>query len=935
MIRLSYCCTVLFVFITFIAKPQYYLNGQSPFNTKWQIIETANFKVIFPQQINHYGVELVNNLETIYQTGGLTLNHSPRQIPVIVHNRTAFSNGEVAWAPRRMNLYVVPLQDNYFQPFKQHLAIHEFRHVAQVDKLNKSTTRFLYYLLGEQAIGAVLGWHVPLWFLEGDAVYYETASSKAGRGRIPDFTMKLNAQLTNHGIFSYQKAVFGSYKHVVPNHYELGYNLVSLARLKYGTNLWDKVLTNVAAKPFNINAFSKGIKRNTGLNEKKLYKQLISNYADSVIAQQQLYSYTNETLLTKKQIFPVSYFAPYKNGQNIYALKTSFKKIPCFVKIDSTGNEKVIFEPGVMLNNTYSFNYPFIVFNEHKNTRWGNVTFNNIVLHNVENGTTRYLVKKQRIYSSKLSTDNKKIVSVEVNGSLQWFLTVRQAVDGNLLQSFGFDTLQPVQPVFNNNADTVAFIAIGNNGKSLGLLCLKNGQINWVLHNVLNDIQYPNYYDGYLTITAIYNNITNVLKYCIANRQWFAITNTKYGAGESYIYNDTIIYSSYCPTGYNIVKTCINQKNIKPISFDTIYSAIIANQIMSNEQQVVFKSSANLKNYTPQKYSRVKNILNLHSWAPFSVNVDNIGIYPGLSVMSQDALSNSVIEAGYRYNIVDNWREFYGKFDYRGFYPLLSIKAARVLRTGTFITNNTNYNTQWIEKSVDMVVTLPLVFDKGKWYKTLQPRVSYSLINTNNTSNSEHKINEQIVHSFFYSIYYHNLKRTAKCDLQSRWGQVINLVYAHTPFNIMQYGNLLGASVNLYLPGVFTNNGIKIYCAWQQKNMGSKMYYNDFVQYPFGYLQYINNRIFALNGNYLMPLLYPDIDILNFAYIMRLKTNIYYQFANIKYGQNAYNLQSFGTDITADCHFLRFVFPVETGLRYARMLTNNKNFFQFLFSVKF
>jgi len=95
-----------------------------------------------------------------------------------------------------------------------------------MQKLKQGTTNVLYYMFGDQAIGAIMGIFLPFWFIEGDAVYSETIFSKSGRGRSPDFTMDLKAQVLDKKIYPYDKALYGSFRDYVPDHYTLGYELV-------------------------------------------------------------------------------------------------------------------------------------------------------------------------------------------------------------------------------------------------------------------------------------------------------------------------------------------------------------------------------------------------------------------------------------------------------------------------------------------------------------------------------------------------------------------------------------------------------------------------------------------------------------------------------------------------------------------------------------
>jgi hypothetical protein len=109
-----------------------------------------------------------------------------------------------------------------------------------MDMLNKGFTRGLSWLFGEQATAIVSGLFVPMWFMEGDAVCTETAISHSGRGRIPSFEMEIRSQMLQKGMFSYDKAVFGSYRDFIPDQYVLGYQIVANTRRRFGSAIVDQ-----------------------------------------------------------------------------------------------------------------------------------------------------------------------------------------------------------------------------------------------------------------------------------------------------------------------------------------------------------------------------------------------------------------------------------------------------------------------------------------------------------------------------------------------------------------------------------------------------------------------------------------------------------------------------------------------------------------------
>jgi hypothetical protein len=89
----------------------------------------------------------------------------------------------------------------------------------------------------------------------------------------------------------------------------------------------------------------------------------------------------------------------------------------------------------------------------------------------------------------------------------------------------------------------------------------------------------------------------------------------------------------------------------------------------------------------------------------------------------------------------------------------------------------------------------------------------------------------------------------------------------------------------------------------------------------------------SLGINYKLPLLYPDLSIGPFAYIKRIKTNLFFDYALGKNSPNKNYMQSYGAELTADLHVLRLLLPTDMGARFIYRPDNNSVIVEFLFSV--
>ena len=191
---------------------QFYQSGQDAASIHWQQIKTPHFQIIFPKEFEKEANRLANTLDYLYTFVSKSLDYKPRKISILLHSQSSYSNGMVTWAPKRMELYTTPAQDNYAQDWLDQLAVHELRHVVQINKLNQGITQIASILFGQQAVGAVTGM-LPRWFLEGDAVATETALTSTGRGRTASFEMEMKTLVTSrNSLYSYEKMLRGSYK---------------------------------------------------------------------------------------------------------------------------------------------------------------------------------------------------------------------------------------------------------------------------------------------------------------------------------------------------------------------------------------------------------------------------------------------------------------------------------------------------------------------------------------------------------------------------------------------------------------------------------------------------------------------------------------------------------------------------------------------------
>ncbi|TVR44680.1 MAG: hypothetical protein EA394_00130, partial [Bacteroidia bacterium] len=532
-------------------KAQFYIRGQDPASIRWKQIHTENFQLIFPEDYAARAAYIADLLEFIYEPGSATLGHQPRKVPVILHNQTVEPNGFVSWAPARLEMFTNPPPNDDVHDWHERLAIHEYRHVVQIDKLNQGFTRFLSILFGQQATGGLLGLGMPPWLLEGDAVAAETALTFGGRGRQPVFEQGLRAQILEKGAYSFDKAMLGSFKDYVPNHYEFGYQLVAAARHFHGPKIWDDVINNIAQKPYTLFPLSLGLKKKTGSTISSFYEDTFLWLDSAWTTQQEKHAYTAFQRVNKDQNLYTNYRSlAFLNDTDLLALKTGMEDIPRVVRISPDGTEKVLFTPGFYNSEIFSLAANKIVWTEHRNDpRWDHRSWSEVHMYCFQDNNRKRITRNTRYFSPALSPDGKTIAVTEVSSTDEYALVLIDAQTGKEQERYAtVENAYLMQPQWHPEGTSVIAIARDETGKRIVSVDLKNGVFTTLFHAGHNEIARPRYLDeGRIAFTGAFSGISNIYLADKEKDEVFQLVSSRYGATDAVLSPDeqTLVWSDY------------------------------------------------------------------------------------------------------------------------------------------------------------------------------------------------------------------------------------------------------------------------------------------------------------------------------------------------------------------------------------------------------
>ena len=336
---------VLLTLVHLGAGAQFYSVGDDRFS-RWYSIESENYKVIYPLGLDSLAREYARELERFRRPVGLTSGYLPGEkirgrMPVVLHPHNAVSNGSVAWAPKRMDAFTIPqIYGSEAHPWITQLAVHESRHISQMQFGLDSTQGVIGWFLGEMWNGLTAAIYTESSFLEGDAVIAETELTRSGRGRKADFLNYYMVSFDQGDLRDWDPWRFGSQKKYTPDWYALGYLTYGGMRWLYDRDDYTDEYLHYAAKHFfRFDVRDVIAKHTTG-------KNLVHSFPairDSVTAVWQKDAEVRKPYMPMEQITAEPRkTADYENftiiGHSLFSIKHGFNDNYKLVRIDLSGH---------------------------------------------------------------------------------------------------------------------------------------------------------------------------------------------------------------------------------------------------------------------------------------------------------------------------------------------------------------------------------------------------------------------------------------------------------------------------------------------------------------------------------------------------------------------------------------------------------------------
>ncbi len=953
--RVKYFFALLLLAFQFLAgSAQFYSTGSAPSSVKWKSIQTPHFRLIYPAEGEQMAQKYASTLQQVYPYTGYSLEHKPKKLDIVLYNQSVVSNGYVVWAPKRMELITTSPQSTYAHKWLEQLALHEHRHVVQIDKLDQGFTKALSLLGGQMVVGAMSGF-LPLWYLEGDAVVTETALSNTGRGRDPEFIQQVMAAETQlEKKFRYDEFYLGTYKAFAPDYYHYGYFMTAWSRMKYPDGLWPKVIDQVARKPFLIAPLHLKLKKETGLSKLDLYRESTLAIAKEWMKENEFRANNSQP----KVALATSYSSPYTSYQhvhrtekgNLLALRTSIDDIARLVEIDPAGKEKVLYTFGWFRGANLAYSRQYIAWEEiHYDTRWEQRSYSVIRIFNQNNGKTHLLKSKERHFSPAISPDETKISVIKDDGIYHSYLEIYDLSTGVLLKRYLKDKEAHLSyPVWLDN-NKMAAIVLTSEGKGIYQLDIHTGLWKELLAPSYHNIEALAMARTAILFTYSYDGRSNIYSLDTASCEISRLTDEKIGAHFASFKSETgqLHYSEYTAKGYQPRALQVNQSSV-PLDAIKAYKYKLADTMAAQEKINIQDSLLPLQHFESKPYQKGLHLFNLHSWiVPFYINLtdlpdEELRILPGVTLFSQNSLSTLNSSISYYYQ--EGYHYLQPRFSFRMFYPVISFESViggppRLLTSSALVTNrpeSLNNHVEWLTE-----ISLPLNFSTSRYNLGIVPAVKHRYENLYVADSTNYGnawlTSDQLYYykgysSFDYRANFYTSTKMAYKALYPRWALYYFVSHLTPAIQKQYWGKNTVQLATAFLPGMFRHHSL-------QFQVGMENGYGKRMALPRGYAGFNGryNKAIKLNTGYGFQMAYPNLSIGPLVYIKRVQALVFYdqfRYENTN-NQNQGTLSSTGIDLGFETHFLRFYWTFLPSLRFAYLIESQSTSFDFFISTRY
>ena len=902
---------------TLIANAQYYSNGAIAASENFYTIDQDATTVITPEYFEAKGRSVGYYMGQMRESVGFGLT-TPRPVSVIINGRTLLSNGMAMWTPFRVEMAGAPAIESYSTPWLKQLSVHEYRHIAQYTRLDNHAAGFIGNLLGEQGSLLMTGL-LPFWFLEGDATDAETQASLFGRGLQPSFSMHYRAigsQILEGK--NPDRWFSGSYADYIPNHYELGYRLVTHANQREGRYVWGDIIDYSARRPYLIASHQKGMKKVLGIKTVDLFREtFLSNnelwaQAPHIPAATAWEEGVSTIAATPKKGWQ-SYSHPmWLDSERIVALHSTLDQTDRFVIIDtSTGAIESSVATGTISTRPVMAD-GVVWWSEYRPSTFFNTKVGSVV--------RSYDFDSKRLTTHRLA-ENALYPTPLPEGGLAWVeynpegtYTLHTPSGEKLFTDHSLHGL-----AWDEKTELYYLLAQGDNGMSIISFDPADSAINTIRKPAFVTLSDLRAESGKLYFGSVASGIDNAHSIDLSSLQEERLSEALFGAFDPAPSPDgeRVAMTLYSAHGYSVVTA--ENEGVESVEWSQLPASTINTPNIDwgipKIDTIDFTESdltESMSKSPARHYSRIGHLFRFHSYAPLMFDpeeimegaINELGL--GVTLLSQNITGDMIARVGYGYT-AQKGQNASLSLKYLGFAPKLEFTAkwqqdhptpGNMVRgligiegdTLAYVQRFNNGNLHFDKANpqhqfagdrnyitLSGRVYLPIFLGGGSSTNYLTPSLEVTHTNGyywNPTSDSYSQGRTMV----YGSVQYSNQTRLAHRDFLPRWGAMVRATYG-TGLSGRET-SVLSLFSRAYTPGIGPNHAITLRAAYQ--DILGEGYYTHFISdlqprglrspiLPVGY--------YAFSADYEAPLFYPDRGLRGVLLVKRIRAAIGYDFA--------------------------------------------------------
>ena len=951
------------------ATAQYYSTGSAPTTVRWNQIKGDHFTVIYPREIDSLAREYLYNFERTRETTLAGLHIDPPRMPLILQPYNMQSNGNVSWAPRRIELYTTPMAHPlYALDWETQLAVHEGRHVGQFTHYTRGALFPFQILAGEQGFALAFPSTTQM---EGDAVQHETDVTGAGRGRDPEFMKYYRAAFLNGDFRSYDRWRYGSYRDFTPNKYVFGYLINSTMRNHSGNyfTTGDLLKEKVHSWWRVFSQSHRSYIKASGQTVRKNWREAISNYTSGWRWDYQLrapYSQTEPVLQGRSKHY-TEFNNPLPFEKGVYATMTGLPFETRLVRIDSLGKYHYVRPFSAATSALVKDGETFVFSEIVPDPRWEQRSWSVLRRYDTRTGQMSTLTHHSR-YVNPSVAPNGNILAAEYR--------VTGGSDAVVLDAKGILLERIPAP---DKGQIVDFVQLGDARYATVItqqgegLYRHDGEWTCLIapqKRMIRDLRSAG--DSLLYFVSDLDGLSNVYGYDPASGALHRWVNAPHSADKPYYDapSGQLYYADYDQMGYLPVRLAARNFDGKEASFEEPYHFPIADRTAEQMNQHVTppteEEDARLRSHIDslesRPYSKILHGFHFHSWAPFYANVDRImndlsgfdignveSIFQyvslGATLLSQNDQGTLVTTLGYSYFKKHHGGHAYIR--YSGLYPVFeaAVDVNARSRTVQDVSYGPDGNPVVVldtltkaAVNLNVQMSIPLHFSKGGWNTTVTPRVGYVMTNDaiRYAPRTGPQQNSPLTQLLTADLLIDTRVTRATSRLSPRLGFGIQLS-GQTRLGPDPVRKQVGAlRAYTYLPGIRKEDGVKL-SYFRQYQPADEMFYSpeyNLVRRPYGYDNRILMDYHRLLLEYALPLYAGDVNGGFFFYLKRvilipfvdaardLKSPIFE--GNQIVGLGPKNFLAYGTRLMLNTYLFRIGTEFKIGIQYTRTYDSDK-----------